>query len=231
MEYSKPMSRKKRNYWPVLVGVLIPPLLVVLAAWWWGNIQREQDRQFNAVIASASEKYKLEPQLIRAVIWRESDFDTRAYGMAEERGLMQVTPIAAGEWAKAENVENFRTVDLFDSRTGIMAGSWYLSRAISRWADSDVPMVFALAEYNAGRTNARRWAEDLPSPTAALFIEKIDFPTTKKYVLDVLDRYHYYREHPDPQVWEVVWSKASGYWWRWLERRQVRKIKEQQAKP
>jgi soluble lytic murein transglycosylase len=145
VEYFYVMTRKKNNVFLLLLGMLTPPLLVVMAAWWWGNIQREQDRQYNGVIAEAAEKYNLEPQLIRAVIWRESDFDSRAYGMAEERGLMQVTPIAAGEWAKAENLENFRTVDLFDPRTGISAGSWYLSRAVSRWQNTDRPIVFALA--------------------------------------------------------------------------------------
>jgi soluble lytic murein transglycosylase len=223
------VARKKPNTFLLFLGILTPPLLIVVAAWWWGNVQREQDRQFNALIATASEKYALETHLIRAVIWRESDFDPHAYGMAEERGLMQVTPTAAGEWARSENLENFRPIDLFDPRTGILAGSWYLSRAVSRWQQTDRPIVFALAEYNAGRTHARRWAEALPTPTAALFIEQIDFPTTKKYVLDILERYHYYQEHPDPPVWQVLWSKGSGMWWRWLERQQVKKIKEQQS--
>ncbi|NJK91827.1 MAG: lytic transglycosylase domain-containing protein [Blastochloris sp.] len=173
------MSGKKRRTLWLLLGVATPPLILITVVWWWGNIQREQNRQFNSVIAESSQKYKLDPLLIRAVIWRESDFDPLAYGLAEERGLMQVTPIAAGEWARAEGVENFRNIDLFDPRTGIQAGSWYLSRAISRWQHTDRAVVFALAEYNAGRTHARRWAEGLSEPKAALFIEKSIFPPPK----------------------------------------------------
>jgi soluble lytic murein transglycosylase len=223
------MARKKRNPLWLIIGILIPPLLVAVAAWCWGSFEKEQNKQFDSLIAYASWKYELDPQIIRAVIWRESDFDPLALGLVGERGLMQVTPVAAGEWAKAENIENFNPVDLFDPRTCISAGSWYLSRAASRWQHTDRPIVFALAEYNAGRTHARRWAENLPTPSAALFIDQIDFPTTKKYILDILDRYHDYQENADPSVWQIVQSKASGLWWRWLERRQIREIKKQAA--
>ncbi|MDZ4788221.1 MAG: lytic transglycosylase domain-containing protein [Blastochloris sp.] len=223
------MVRKLFRSLGLILGVLLPPVLVLAAVWWWGSVQREEDRHYNIIIKEAAEKYQLDPLLIRAVIWRESDFDSGAYGMAEERGLMQVTPIAAGEWAKAENIQNFRNIDLFDPRTGIFAGSWYLSRAISRWEATDRPLIFGLAEYNAGRTHARRWSKQLPEESAALFIEQIDFPTTKAYILDILERYHYYQQHPDPSVRKVIMEKISGYWWRWMERRQVQKIKAQRA--
>lgn len=223
------MARKKYQYLGLLFGVLLPPMLLILAAWWWGSVQKDQDRQFNRIIAETAIKYQLDPLLIRSVIWRESDFDPLAYGMAEERGLMQVTPIAAGEWAKAENIENFRPVDLFDPRTGVMAGSWYLSRALSRWKETDRPIVYALAEYNAGRTHARRWFEPLTEKKAALFIEQIDFRTTKAYILDILERYHYYQENPDPEIWNIIEEKITGTWWRWLERRQIKALKEQRA--
>jgi soluble lytic murein transglycosylase len=217
---------RRRRSWLVYPLVLLPPLALLTAAWWWGQQEKARDQRFDRFIAEASRRYQIDPHLIRAVIWRESDFDPQALGLAGERGLMQVREPAALEWANAEALENYRPTDLFDPRTNILAGSWYLARAISRWPDADRAEVFALAEYNAGRTHARRWARDLPAPIAAAFIEKIDFPTTKKYILDILDRRELYRRQPDLPVYRLFWGKISGYWWRYQERRQIQRIKE-----
>lgn len=216
------MKRRSRL---IYLAILLPPLVVLAGAWWWGKEEKARDSRFDAWIVEASTRYQMDQNLIRAVIWRESDFDPAATGLAGERGLMQVTPVAGQEWADSEKLENYRETDLFDPRTNILAGSWYLSRAQSRWSEADRPEVFGLAEYNAGRTHARRWAKDLPKPVAGAFIEKIDFPTTKKYILDILDRHELYRMHPNLSVRELLWGKITGYWWRWQERRSLEKRK------
>lgn len=214
--------------WLVYPLVLLPPLALLAAAWWWGQEEKARDERFDRFITEASRRYQIDALLIRAVVWRESDFDPSALGLAGERGLMQVREPAAQEWADAERIENFRPTDLLDPRTNILAGSWYLARAISRWPDADRAEVFGLAEYNAGRTHARRWARDLPQPVAAAFIEQIDFPTTKQYILDILDRRELYRTEPELPVYRLLWGKVTGYWWRWQERRQIQRIKEAQ---
>ena len=192
--------------------------------WSWNQVQH--DTQYNSFVQEAAGRYHMSESLIRAVIWRESDFDPGATGLAGERGLMQVTPPAGREWAASENIQTFTDSDLFDPRTNIMAGSWYLGRAIRRWQQADRPEIFGLAEYNAGRTHARRWARDMTAPTSAVFIENIDYPTTKNYVLDILERSHYYEAHPTPNVWEKGWSKVCGLWWRWQEARTVKRLRD-----
>lgn len=221
------MRRKRHGLFFILM--LLPPLLLLALAFWWGQAEQKKDLRFEHTIAEAAHRYQIDPHLIRAVIWRESGFDPDAVGLVGERGLMQVREVAAREWAEAENIQNFRPADLLDPRTNILAGSWYLARAISRWPDADQPEVFGLAEYNAGRTHARRWARDLPQPVAAAFIESIDFPTTKKYILDILERREAYRLQPRPPIHQIIWDKITGMWWRWQERRTIQRLKQSAA--
>ena len=64
-------------------------------------------------------------------------------------------------WAKANKIEDFNDDDLYDPETNIRVGTWYLNRALKRWSQTDDPVTFALAEYNAGRSNALKWVDPL----------------------------------------------------------------------
>ena len=96
--------------------------------------------------------------LVKAVVWRESRFDPQKLGGAGERGLMQVSEIAARDWAQEHRIENFRVEELFDPKTNLEAGTWYLRRAMLHWQEVRDPTPFALAVYNAGASRAQRWA-------------------------------------------------------------------------
>ncbi len=195
--------------------VLVAGMGLAGAGYLWLKEEYERHRRYDALIAEAAAQFDLDPLLIRAVIWRESGFDERAVGRAEERGLMQVTAGAGQDWADANRIENFRPTDLFDPRTNITAGSWYLSRAIRRWPESDEPVVFALAEYNAGRRHARRWAEPLTELRADDFLEQMDFPTTRAYIRAITGQHAHYQDRPDEGIWEFLWNKIETKYWRW----------------
>ena len=115
---------------------------------------------------------------------------------------MQVSEIAAREWAKETHVPDFRAEELFDPKTNLDAGAWYLHRALQRWQREQDPLPFALAEYNAGASRAQRWAGGnnavLSSDT---FRENIDFPGTRKYVDSVVQRYEFYK---------AAWANVSA---------------------
>ncbi|MFH1026391.1 MAG: lytic transglycosylase domain-containing protein, partial [Pseudomonadota bacterium] len=144
--------------------------------------------QYDELIVRISTQRHLDPRLVAALIWKESRFRVDRVGTHNEVGLMQVTEDAAKEWARAEGVAGFSRNSLFNPTTNILAGTWYLARAISRWSDRDDPLPFALAEYNAGRSNAQRWAE-AGGASGRKFWEAITYPTTKRYVQDILKRY------------------------------------------
>lgn len=184
----------------------------------WGLFQSQKLSEYDRYIQEAAKRYSIDPHLIRAVIWQESGFDPRAVGAAKERGLMQVTPIAAGEWAKAEAIADFTPERLFDPRTNILAGSWYLARASRRWKKADTPYVFALAEYNAGRSQALRWSRSLPEASrlsSSPFQQAIDYPTTKEYVASVMKRYHHYQQQAPSTPLSAAWDKLSRMWYAW----------------
>ena len=75
-------------------------------------------------------KYRVQPALIKAVIWKESRFDPKARGLAGEIGLMQIMKDAAGDWARAENIVPFHHEHLTHPGSNTLAGTWYLRKAL-----------------------------------------------------------------------------------------------------
>jgi len=149
-------------------------------------------QQYDRLISSVAAEHQLDPMLVKAVVWRESRFDYRKYGSAGERGLMQVSERAANEWACEHKIENFQLDQLFEPKTNLEAGSWYLRRALEHWQSESEPLPFALAEYNAGASRAQRWV-GADGITTNEFLGNIDFPVTRKYVQSILDRYAFYK--------------------------------------
>ena len=149
-------------------------------------------QQYDRLISSVAAEHQLDPMLVKAVVWRESRFDYRKYGSAGERGLMQVSERAANEWAREHKIENFQFDQLFEPKTNLEAGSWYLRRALEHWQSESEPLPFALAEYNAGASRAQRWV-GANGITTNEFLGHIDFPVTRKYVQSILDRYAFYK--------------------------------------
>jgi soluble lytic murein transglycosylase len=152
-------------------------------------------QQYDQLIHAVSSSNELDPMLVKAVVWRESRFDPLKLGGAGERGLMQVSEFAARDWAQENRVENFRVEELFDPKTNLEAGAWYLRRAMLHWQEASNPTPFALAEYNAGASRAQRWAGgDGTRPiSASAFQRNIDFPGTKRYVESIIERYRFYQ--------------------------------------
>lgn len=199
------------------LAVILTPFLVVGFAW-LGEIRRAQ--AVEPLIAEAAAKQGLPLALVKAVVWRESDFEVRAVGGAGERGLMQVTPGAAEDWAKAHRIRSFRETDLFDPRTNLAVGTWYLARAVRRWKEEGVdrPEVFGLAEYNAGITRARRWAAKTRDMQAQEFFEVMDFPTTKAYIRSILRRAELYATGRDPGPEEWVGRRLALQKEKWIRK-------------
>src|SRR5437764_870065 len=153
-------------------------------------------QQHDALIRTVAAEHQVDPMLVKAVVWRESRFDAQKFGTAGERGLMQVSEKAATEWAKETKAENFRVEELFDPKTNLEAGTWYLQRAIEHWQNQTDPIPFALAEYNAGASRAQRWAggEDTKAIPPNTFKANIDFPGTRKYVDSIIARHEFYKQ-------------------------------------
>jgi len=151
--------------------------------------------QYDRLIRSVATEHHLDPMLVKAVVWRESRFDPQKYGGAGERGLMQVSEKAANEWARENKIAHFRVEQLFDPKTNLEAGAWYLRRAFEHWETQSDPMAFALAEYNAGASRAQRWSggNGVAAIPPRTFLQNINFPGTRKYVESIVARYEFYQ--------------------------------------
>jgi soluble lytic murein transglycosylase len=184
----------KRRWWWLVVGLLI---VSGWLAYWWrtGWLERSQD----VPIRAAARRYGVEPALVKAIVWRESRFHPHARGLVGELGLMQLQEEAAREWAEAEHISLFEHEHCLDPQTNTLAGTWYLKKLLTRYLQTDNPVPYALADYNAGRGNVLKWNKGEAATNSAAFIEQIGFPGTRAYVQLVLRRYEHYRPliHPD----------------------------------
>jgi soluble lytic murein transglycosylase-like protein len=93
---------------------------------------------YNDAIAEAAERYRLDPNLIRAVINAESAFNPFAVSSAGALGLMQLMP---------EMAEELNVLDPFDPRQNILGGARYLRDLLDRHHGN---LDLAVASYNAG---------------------------------------------------------------------------------
>jgi soluble lytic murein transglycosylase len=176
-----------------LIGVLLLAGIVAIYYWRAGRLERSQDK----AIQAAARRYGVEPALVKAVVWRESKFNPKARGRAGEIGLMQIQEDAAREWASAERLNNFNHEQCVDPATNTLAGTYYLRKMLRRYASTDNPVPYALADYNAGRANVLKWKTGTAATNSAAFIEQIGFPGTREYVRSVMERREYYKS----QIW------------------------------
>lgn len=174
-----------------MIWLLLALCILGLAAYVW-SVAR-QGKGFSPQINAAAQRYKVDPLLVRAVIWQETRFHPNRRGKAGEAGLMQIREAAALEWAGAEHIQNFSHEQCFDPGTNTLAGTFYLSKLLKRYAQTDDPVPYALADYNAGRGNLLKWNSGEAATNSAVFVEQIGFPGTRAYVKSIQRRYAVYK--------------------------------------
>ncbi|MBW1755833.1 MAG: transglycosylase SLT domain-containing protein, partial [Deltaproteobacteria bacterium] len=88
-----------------------------------------------------------------------------------------------------------------DPRLNLEFAAWYLSSLIHRF-DGRLPL--AIAAYNGGPHNVRRWIQESADGTPLdVLLERIPFTQTHRYVRKVLVHYEAYRQQrelPMPQM-------------------------------
>lgn len=168
--------------------------MLALLATAWFIFDYWRDHRYDEEIARAAKQHGLSPFLVKAVVWRESRFNTYARGSSGEVGLMQVMPKTAAEWAKANLQGAFDAQTMVLPAVGLNVGCWCLRRAMDRWKAAPDPVPFALAEYNAGRANALRWAAGPATRDAQQFRASITYPGTRQYVRTIEERYRHYKQ-------------------------------------
>jgi len=147
----------------------------------------------------------IEVPLALAVTRQESEFDPNAVSPAGAMGLMQLLPGTAKETAKKYGI-TYAKEHLFVPRYNLELGSLYLGRMIDAYEGS---YVAAIAAYNAGPGNVRKWFARFGSPGKELYqvinwVEMIPFDETRNYVQRVLENLQVYRFLENPQEASII---------------------------
>ena len=117
---------------------------------------------YNDAIAEAAALYKLDPNLIRAIIRAESAFNPFAVSRAGAQGLMQLMP---------EVAEELSVLDPFDPRQNIFGGARYLRQLLDRNAGN---LDLAVASYNAGPGAVDRYKGIPPYRETRNYVKKVN---------------------------------------------------------
>jgi soluble lytic murein transglycosylase len=148
-------------------------------------------RPYPEIVEAAAARHGLDPNLVWAVMRVESIYNPRIISYAGAIGLLQIMPRTGRLIAHQMGNDDFTVDDLLDPATNIEMAAWYLSSLIRRF-EGRIPL--AVAAYNGGPHNVRRWMADhgRAMPVDAL-CERIPFEQTHRYVRRVLSHYAAYR--------------------------------------
>lgn len=136
-----------------------------------------------------------EKALIHAIVHRESMFDPEAVSPAGARGLMQIMPATAKATAKSLKMTYSLDKLTADARYNTHLGSAHLRDLVSDYGGF-YPM--AIAAYNAGGGNVKKWIEAFGDPRkgdmdVVDWIEHLSIYETRNYIQRVMESYYIYR--------------------------------------
>jgi soluble lytic murein transglycosylase len=137
--------------------------------------------EYVTTIRTHAEQTGVAPELIAAVIWRESDFNPNARSSQGAVGLMQILPATAEFISTQPGGLGYSADRLAEPEVNIAFGSWYLHYLIDKYGDERV----AIAAYNGGETNAAGWVKDAAAKGRHLTLDDIPFPETRAFVKSV----------------------------------------------
>jgi soluble lytic murein transglycosylase-like protein len=114
-----------------------------------------------ALVRSLAPRYRLDPNLVLAVVEAESNFNPKARSHKNAQGLMQLIPATA---------ERFGVRDVWDPEQNLRGGMAYL-RWLLDYFDGDVKL--ALAGYNAGEKAVERHGGVPPYRETQAYVKRI----------------------------------------------------------
>lgn len=170
----------------VVVAVIILILIIVLR-----NIilKINYPRKYSEYVEKYAEEYRIEKELIYAMIKAESNFNAEAISNKNAIGLMQILDSTAYE--VAEEIEKEITKeDIINPEININLGTKYISNLIKRYENIEL----AVASYNAGIGNVDNWIEQGIIKESGENIENIPFKETNNYVRKILRNYKIYKQ-------------------------------------
>ena len=117
--------------------------------------------EYEGIIKQATQRFNVDPSLVKAVIKAESDFDHKAVSRKGAQGLMQLMPATA---------DDMEVSDPFNPEENIYGGIRYLSLLLKRFKQDK---ILAIAAYNAGPEAVETYGGVPPFPETKAFVAKV----------------------------------------------------------
>jgi len=130
------------------------------------------ERKFHPIVLKAAQRHRIEPELVKAIIFAESGYNPKAVSSRGAKGLMQLMPKTA---------EALGVKDLFNPEQNINGGVRYLRQLVDEFEGN---ILLALAAYNAGGKHVRKY-QGIPP-----------FKATRFYIQKVISYYHFFKNSP-----------------------------------
>ncbi len=137
--------------------------------------------------------FQVDRAVLYALIRQESEFNVRAKSRVGARGLMQLMPRTASFITRDRRYRTSRRNRLFDPVVNMTLGQKYVLHLLAQ-PEVRGNLAFALAAYNGGPGNLRKWrrrAKAADDPL--LFLESVPSNETRAFVQAVLKNVWMYR--------------------------------------
>ena len=135
--------------------------------------------------------------LIHAIIKQESGFNKNAVSVVGATGYMQIMPKTAKNIARELKVRYSKRRLAQDIKYNVKLGSYYIKKLVDEFEGSE---ILAIAAYNAGPNNARRWIDEFYDPRleedfdkVVDWIELITYCETRNYVQRIVENMIVYK--------------------------------------
>ncbi|MEZ9999949.1 lytic transglycosylase domain-containing protein [Vibrio sp. 10N.261.46.A3] len=121
------------------------------------NALPQRCQRYCRIIQEASQRHGVPANLIVAVITQESRFKPEAVSPKGAKGLMQLMPV------------NYQGINPFEPQANIERGTRLLARLLKKYRDT----ALALAAYNAGEGNVRKYGGIPPFKETQHYVKRV----------------------------------------------------------
>lgn len=146
-------------------------------------------RRYEELVSREAAEFRLEEELVYAVIKTESGFDEAAQSHAGAMGLMQLTK-QTFDWMASQYPPENGAENVMDPENNIHCGCALLRLLLDHYGSLEV----ALCAYNAGMGNVTSWLTDGEYSDDGETLHTIPYPETRAYVKKVKRTYEMYQK-------------------------------------